>query len=124
MSLLERRRQLEDLVAYATEARAGDGRLVLVAGEAGVGKSTLVEAAEAAVRQSHTEGRWVWGRCDGQFTPRPPLPSPRSVSTSAVDSWVRGASVRAASATVPLSCSAISTIGLSGRGVNWPSHRS
>ena len=71
MSLLERRRQLEDLVAYATEARAGDGRLVLVAGEAGVGKSTLVEAAEAAVRQSHTEGRWVWGRCDGQFTPRP-----------------------------------------------------
>jgi DNA-binding CsgD family transcriptional regulator len=71
MSLLERRRQLEDLVTYATQARAGDGRLVLVAGEAGVGKSTVVEAAEAAARQSHTDARWVWGRCDGQFTPRP-----------------------------------------------------
>jgi predicted ATPase len=57
MSLLERRRQLEDLVTYATQARAGDGRLVLVAGEAGVGKSTVVEAAEAAARQSHTDAR-------------------------------------------------------------------
>jgi DNA-binding CsgD family transcriptional regulator len=71
VTLLERGRQLEDLVAYATQARAGDGRLVLVAGEAGVGKSTLVEAAEAAVRESHTDPQWVWGRCDGQFTPRP-----------------------------------------------------
>ena len=71
MSLLERRRQLEDLVAYATQARAGDGRLVLVAGEAGVGKSTLVEAAEAEVRESHTNRPWLWGRCDGQFTPHP-----------------------------------------------------
>ena len=71
MSLLERRPQVEALVAYAAEARAGDGRLVLVAGEAGVGKSTLVEAVESAVRETQPDARWLWGRCDGQFTPRP-----------------------------------------------------
>jgi DNA-binding CsgD family transcriptional regulator/tetratricopeptide (TPR) repeat protein len=71
MDLLERRTQLEALVAYATEARAGDGRLVLVAGEAGVGKSVLVEAAERAVHEAHPDARYLWGRCDGQFTPRP-----------------------------------------------------
>ncbi|HEU4332146.1 MAG TPA: AAA family ATPase, partial [Lapillicoccus sp.] len=66
MSLLERHLQLDALVAYAAEVASGDGRLVLVAGEAGVGKSSLVEAAETAV-----PARWLWGRCDGQFTPRP-----------------------------------------------------
>jgi energy-coupling factor transporter ATP-binding protein EcfA2 len=71
VSLLERRPQVEALVAYAAEARAGDGRLVLVAGEAGVGKSTLVEAVESAVRETQPGARWLWGRCDGQFTPRP-----------------------------------------------------
>ena len=49
MSLLERHLQLDALVAYAAEVASGDGRLVRVAGEAGVGKSSLVEAAEAAV---------------------------------------------------------------------------
>jgi DNA-binding CsgD family transcriptional regulator len=71
VTLLERHLQVEALAAYAAEARSGDGRLVLVAGESGVGKSTLVEAVEAAVLDAHTGARWVWGRCDGQFTPRP-----------------------------------------------------
>jgi DNA-binding CsgD family transcriptional regulator len=31
----------------------------------------LVEAVETAVRETHTDVRWLWGRCDGQFTPRP-----------------------------------------------------
>jgi predicted ATPase len=41
--LLERDTQLASLAEYAGEARQGDGRLVLIAGEAGVGKSALVE---------------------------------------------------------------------------------
>ena len=43
MGLLEREEPLASLAACADEARLGQGRLVLVAGEAGVGKSALVE---------------------------------------------------------------------------------
>jgi putative ribosome biogenesis GTPase RsgA len=43
MQLLERVAPLAALTGYADEARQGDGRLLLVAGEAGVGKSALVE---------------------------------------------------------------------------------
>jgi predicted ATPase len=43
MRLLERESQLEALAQYAREAGAGQGRLVLVSGEAGVGKSSLLE---------------------------------------------------------------------------------
>ena len=39
MQLLERGAALAALAGYAREARQGDGRLVLVAGEAGIGKS-------------------------------------------------------------------------------------
>jgi AAA ATPase domain len=41
--LLEREAQLASLEKYAGEARRGDDRLVLIAGEAGVGTSALVE---------------------------------------------------------------------------------
>ena len=41
--LLEREAQLAALADYAREASSGTGRLVLVAGEAGIGKSALVE---------------------------------------------------------------------------------
>jgi predicted ATPase len=65
--LLERETQLASLAEYAGEARPGDGRLVLIAGEAGVGKSALVEQAERGL----PEATWYWGACDGLFTPRP-----------------------------------------------------
>jgi DNA-binding CsgD family transcriptional regulator len=65
--LLERDSQLAALNGYAAEAGQGDGRLVLLAGEAGVGKSALVEELEYAVPAA----RWLWGACDGLFTPRP-----------------------------------------------------
>jgi DNA-binding CsgD family transcriptional regulator/tetratricopeptide (TPR) repeat protein len=67
MPLLEREAHLASLRAYAAEARAGQGRLVLIAGEAGAGKSVLVEEAHNRL-QSAT---WSWGACDGLFTPRP-----------------------------------------------------
>jgi hypothetical protein len=62
--LLEREAQLASLREYAGEARRGDGRLVLIAGEAGAGKSALVEQ----LQQDLPEARWYWGACDGLFT--------------------------------------------------------
>lgn len=67
MRLLERESSLASLAGYAQEARRGDGRLVLVAGEAGVGKSALVERFQSDLPGA----RWSWGVCDGLFTPRP-----------------------------------------------------
>ena len=67
MQLLERNTALAALAEYAREARHGDGRLVLVAGEAGIGKSALVEQ----LHNDLTGARWSWGACDGLFTPRP-----------------------------------------------------
>jgi DNA-binding CsgD family transcriptional regulator/tetratricopeptide (TPR) repeat protein len=67
MRLLEREESLGSLATYAREARRGDGRLVLVAGEAGVGKSALVERFQSELPGA----RWSWGACDGLFTPRP-----------------------------------------------------
>jgi DNA-binding CsgD family transcriptional regulator/tetratricopeptide (TPR) repeat protein len=65
--LLEREAQLASLGEYAGEARQGDGRLVLIAGEAGVGKSALVEY----VQRGLPGATWHWGACDGLCTPRP-----------------------------------------------------
>ena len=65
--LLEREAQMASLGEYAAEARCGDGRMVLVAGEAGVGKSALVEQ----LQRDLPEAAWFWGACDGLFTPRP-----------------------------------------------------
>jgi DNA-binding CsgD family transcriptional regulator/tetratricopeptide (TPR) repeat protein len=67
MQLLERGAALASLAEYAHEARHGDGRLVLVAGEAGVGKSALVEQLQDGL----PDARWSWGACDGLSTPRP-----------------------------------------------------
>ncbi len=67
MELLERQSQLGALHDYAAEARAGEGRLVLIGGEAGVGKSSLVDELERSERSSV---RWYLGACDGLFTPR------------------------------------------------------
>ena len=68
--LLERQTQLGSLLQYADEARDGTGRLVLISGEAGVGKTSLLEA----LRRQQPAGSWAWGACDGMFTPRPLAP--------------------------------------------------
>ncbi|MGN6751520.1 MAG: helix-turn-helix transcriptional regulator [Intrasporangium sp.] len=66
MSLLEREHLLRLLTEYADEARTGAGRLVLVTGEAGAGKTSLVDAAEGRIA-----AQWLRTACDGLFTPRP-----------------------------------------------------
>jgi DNA-binding CsgD family transcriptional regulator/tetratricopeptide (TPR) repeat protein len=65
MRLLERELQLGALHEYAADARRDDGRLVLVSGEAGIGKSSLVEAFVDGL----TDIRLAWSSCDGAFTP-------------------------------------------------------
>ena len=70
MELLERGPVLASLAQYADEASRGEGRLVLIAGEAGAGKSVLVERFQRDL----PDARWSWGACDGLSTPRPLAP--------------------------------------------------
>jgi predicted ATPase len=65
--LLERDDALATLERALADARRGDGRLVLISGEAGIGKSALVRAfCLAAVRD-----RLLVGASDGLRTPSP-----------------------------------------------------
>ncbi|MFL6049470.1 MAG: ATP-binding protein [Gaiellales bacterium] len=66
-SLLEREDDLAVLHGAFSEVRAGRGRLVLVAGETGVGKTSLVNAFCASARGS---ARVLEGSCDALATPR------------------------------------------------------
>ncbi len=68
--LLERSGELGALAVALAEVRAsGRGRLVLVGGEAGVGKTALVRAF-ADEQVGGAAARFVWGACDALFTPR------------------------------------------------------
>ncbi|HEY2281279.1 MAG TPA: LuxR C-terminal-related transcriptional regulator [Streptosporangiaceae bacterium] len=72
MELLEREPFLSALAGAAASARQGDGQLVLISGESGIGKTALVEAFhEADGRDRASRDRWLWGACDGLLTPRP-----------------------------------------------------
>jgi DNA-binding CsgD family transcriptional regulator/tetratricopeptide (TPR) repeat protein len=66
--LVEREAQLETLSARLGEAEAGSGRLVLVGGDAGAGKTALVSAFCDGVS---SRVRVLIGRCDPLSTPRP-----------------------------------------------------
>jgi DNA-binding CsgD family transcriptional regulator len=67
--LLERSDCLSTLNAALSEvASRGRGRLVLVNGEAGVGKTSLVRRFCGEIGGS---ARVLWGTCDALFTPRP-----------------------------------------------------
>jgi len=68
MQLLERDDILQRLEKLAAAARDGDGRAVLVRGEAGIGKTSAVRA----FTDSHLEDAHVlWGGCDDLLTARP-----------------------------------------------------
>jgi len=84
-TFLERDSQVDALLGYAAEADAGAGRLVLVHGEAGGGKSTLLEHAEDRL----PDASWHWGACDGLFTPLPLAPL-RDIAESIGDPLLAG----------------------------------
>ncbi len=66
-ALLERERPMGLLGEWLEAVGAdGEGRLVLVAGEAGVGKTSLLRRF-----CDERDARVLWGSCDPLFTPRP-----------------------------------------------------
>ena len=69
--LLEREDALAALHGALSEVRAGSGRFVLLAGEAGVGKTALVRAFAASAGRSTSV---LTGACDPLFTPSPLSP--------------------------------------------------
>jgi predicted ATPase len=66
--LLERVQELSTLAALLDDSANGQGRIALISGEPGIGKTALVErfAAHAPAGM-----RILWGACEALFTPRP-----------------------------------------------------
>ncbi|HEY0803272.1 MAG TPA: AAA family ATPase [Steroidobacteraceae bacterium] len=67
MVLLERQTQLEELARLLREAGTNAGKIAFVCGEAGVGKSVLVEHF---TQQATSSVRVSWGHCDALQTSR------------------------------------------------------
>lgn len=93
MELLEREPYLAQLHELLTRAGAGAGGLVLVGGEAGVGKTALIQcfAQDAAER-----ARVLLGACDPLSTPRPlgPLHDVAGQMRGRLAGLLRGAAAR------------------------------
>jgi DNA-binding CsgD family transcriptional regulator/tetratricopeptide (TPR) repeat protein len=66
--LVERDAVCAQLVASVGRAEAGEGTCVLLGGEAGVGKTSLMLWLEAMVS---ADARVLWGACEALNTPRP-----------------------------------------------------
>jgi len=67
MELLERERCLADLAEWLHAAAERGGCIALVSGEAGIGKTALLQEFSRQQRKT----RVLWGACDALFTPRP-----------------------------------------------------
>jgi DNA-binding CsgD family transcriptional regulator/tetratricopeptide (TPR) repeat protein/energy-coupling factor transporter ATP-binding protein EcfA2 len=65
--LVEREHELAELAAAIAEAKGGQGSIVLIVGEAGIGKSRLVQSLGSVVPE---ETRLLIGYCDDLATPR------------------------------------------------------
>lgn len=90
MALLERDTQLRAAAGYLDAARAGHGRLVYLGGEAGIGKTTLLEHFARGA-----EARVAVGWCDGSATPAPLAPLVDMLPHLPAGTWPEGASRQA-----------------------------
>ncbi len=71
MHLLEREIYLDALSSGFSGLAQGSGCIALVAGEAGIGKTALIQEFTARRRQA---ARVYWGGCEALFTPHPLAP--------------------------------------------------
>src|SRR5215471_3000572 len=70
--LLERGAFSTQLDTLLQQTADGTARTVLVSGEAGIGKTALVERfVERAQQRQQATTRVLWGACEALFTPRP-----------------------------------------------------
>jgi DNA-binding CsgD family transcriptional regulator len=67
MELLEREQSLAELTEWLSGAAERGGCVALVHGEAGIGKTALIERFS----KQQSTARVLWGACDALFTPRP-----------------------------------------------------
>src|SRR6202158_4007226 len=70
MELLEREQCLADLVEWLGAVAERGGCIALVGGEAGIGKTALLQEFSKQQRTA----RVLWGACEALFTPRPLAP--------------------------------------------------
>jgi DNA-binding CsgD family transcriptional regulator len=71
MALLERESELDGLDRWLADVSSGSGCVVLVSGEAGIGKTSLLQ--HFCHRQDRSI-RNLWGGCEALFTPHPLAP--------------------------------------------------
>jgi predicted ATPase len=68
LSLLERDQEVAALAALLDESVSGQGRVAVISGEAGIGKTALVDHV---ITNAPTGARSLWGACEALFAPRP-----------------------------------------------------
>jgi DNA-binding CsgD family transcriptional regulator/GTPase SAR1 family protein len=68
MELLERQNSIDELSQLLTVVSAGEGKTVLLSGEAGIGKTSLIKYF---TNDLNSDTEILWGACDALFTPRP-----------------------------------------------------
>src|SRR3954452_17660528 len=66
--LLERDGELEKLLAALERCRRGSGGVVVIAGEAGLGKTCLIRTL---ISEAGDRARFLVGACEDLLTPRP-----------------------------------------------------
>jgi ATP/maltotriose-dependent transcriptional regulator MalT len=71
MTLLERDEYLFGLTSQFQIAAGGEGQVAVIFGDAGIGKTSLVESF---TKQYEDKASVYWGACDDLFTPRPLAP--------------------------------------------------
>jgi len=68
VTLLERDQEVAALAALLDESIAGQGQVAMISGEAGIGKTALVDYLLA---RAPSGVRSLWGACEALFAPRP-----------------------------------------------------